>query len=383
MKKLKLAILAQAYLFDETASINGSLVQLYNLSQGFSKKNIEVHYICKTQDASKPETEIINGIHLHWVQSENGLLEWKKSLKYFQKTLETISPNAIYVRGRNVLQYVAGRYAKKHHIVYIWGTNGDDSAELYKNVKRLKASKKSILKKILLFPLKAYEDLYINKGMKMPNYIVNQNTHQKTQTAKYLKQDGIILNSYYFINDNQDQHIKNQVLWLARWSKEKQPKLFIEMVSQLKSTSVDFVMAGDSNSSNGMVELAENARKKNIKTPGKIAYKNVNGYFAKSLVFVNTSYREGVSNTFIEAMLNGVPVLSLNSNPNNWLTDFNIGYCANGNVADLTKTLEDLLSNRETLKKMSNDAKLFAKQQFSNDEIIDSYIKLFSNNKVL
>jgi glycosyltransferase involved in cell wall biosynthesis len=376
---MKLAILSQAYLFDETASINGSLVQLYNLAQGFSKKKVEVHYICTTSDKSKPVTEVINGIHLHWIQSENGLFEWKKSIKYFQMILRAISPNAIYVRGRNVLQYVAGRYAKKHNIVYVWGTNGDDSAEFYKNIKRLKESNKSVLKKIALYPLKAFEDFYINKGMKMPHYIVNQNTHQKAQTAKFLKQDSIILNSYYFINDNQAQTAKKQVLWLARWSKEKQPELFIQMVSQLKPSNVEFVMAG-ANNTKTMVQLAESAKKSHIKTPGKIAYKNVNGYFAKSLVFVNTSYREGVSNTFIEAMLNGVPVLSLNSNPNNWLTDYNIGYCANGNVADLTKALEDLLSNREQLKKMSEDAKLFAKQQFSNDAIIDSYLKLFQNN---
>ena len=214
----------------------------------------------------------------------------------------------------------------------------------------------------------------------MPNYIVNQNTHQKEQTAKLLKKESVISNSYYFINDNEEIPIKNQVLWLARWSKEKQPELFIEMVSQLKQTNVDFVMAGGAHNSKTVEELKEKAKIVNIKTPGKIVYKDVNEYFSKSLVFVNTSYREGVSNTFIEAMLNGVPVLSLNSNPNNWLSDFNIGYCANGNLEDLITTLDALLKDREQLKKMSEEAKRFAKQQFSNDDIIKSYLKLFKKN---
>lgn len=376
----KLAILAQTYLYDETASTNGSLVQLYNLTQGFYKLDVEVHYICTTKDKTKNSHEINNGIHFYWIQAKKGVFEWKRIMPLYKDILQSIEPDAVYVRGRNVMQYVAGNYAKKHNIPYIWGTNGDDSAEFNKNIKRLKESRKSLLKKTVLYPIKALEDWYINKGMQMPDYIVNQNTHQKEQTLKHLDRDGIILNSYYFIDENEEIPIKNQVLWLARWSKEKQPELFVEMISQLKPTAIDVVMAGDANSSNAMAELATNARKLNIKTPGKIAYKDVNSYFAKSLVFVNTSYREGVSNTFIEAMLNGVPVLSLNSNPNNWLTDLNIGYCAHGNIEDLATSLEGLLNNREKLRKMSDDARAFAKQQFSNDQIIEDYIKLFQSN---
>ncbi|MGK0448646.1 MAG: glycosyltransferase involved in cell wall biosynthesis [Polaribacter sp.] len=377
---MKLAILAQSYLFDETVSVNGSLVQLYNLAQGFYQNDVEVYYICTTKDRSKADFEVREGIHFHWIQLQTGLFEWKRIMPIYNNILKTIAPDALYVRGRNVLQYVAGKYAKKHNVTYVWGTNGDDSAEFNKNIKRLKESNKSLLKTILLYPLKAYEDCYINNGMKMPNYIINQNKHQQEETLKHLKQEGFVFNSYYYINDSKEISTKNQVLWLARWSKEKQPELFIEMISQIKQPDVDFTMAGGSSDSQDTKELIDKANKNNIKTPGKIDYKNVNGYFAKSLVFVNTSYREGVSNTFIEAMLNGVPVLSLNSNPNNWLSDYNIGYCANGNLEQLTKVLNDLLIDREKLKKMSEDAKSFAKQQFSNDDIIESYIKLFNKN---
>ncbi|GGG60124.1 glycosyltransferase family 4 protein [Bizionia arctica] len=377
---MKLAILAQSYLFDETASINGSLVQLYNLAQGFYKNGVEVHYICTTNDTSKPKYELINGVQFYWIQSQKGLFEWKRTMTLYKKILINISPDAIYVRGRNVLQFIAGTYAKAENKVFVWGTNGDDSAEFNKNVKRLRESKRSIVKKFLLYPFKALEDIYINMGMKMPNYIVNQNTHQKEQTKKCLNRDGLVLNSYYYIESTEGSPIKNKVSWLARWSKEKQPELFIEMVSKLEKQNFSFIMAGTSNNLDENNKLKEKAKQFNIETPGKIAYKNVNDYFAQSLIFVNTSYREGVSNTFIEAMLNGVPVLSLNSNPNNWLTDFNIGYCANGKLEDLTRTLNDLLEDREKLKKMSADSKTFAKQQFSNDSIIESYINLFQKN---
>lgn len=377
---MKLAILAQAYLFDKTANINGTLVQLYNLSHGFKANHVEVHYVCLTKDPSKPKHEIVDGIHFYWIKAKPGLLKWKKEMMDYKGALHKIKPDAIYLRGRNVILYSAGKYAKKHNVPFVWGTNGDDSAELWKNIKRLKENKKALIKKVMLFPIKAFEDLYINKGMKLPQYIVNQNEHQKEQTVKLLNRQSSIINSYYFIDEKKEKPIKDQVLWLARWSKEKQPALFLNMVSNISQPDVTFVMAGDPQNISANNELVKKAKALHISTPGKIAYNQVNSYFSKALVFVNTSYREGVSNTFIEAMLHGVPVLSLNSNPNNWLSDYNIGYCANGNVMDLTRVLDDLLNNREQLKKMSEDARSFAKQQFSNDSIIESYINLFQKN---
>ena len=377
---MKLAILAHAYLEDKTAPINGSLVQLYNLSHGLQKNDIEIHYIAATKDKTKTEFELSNGIHFHWIQKKDNFLEWKHVMKLYEHKLNQVQPDAVYVRGRNTLQYVAGNYAKKNKKVYVWGTNGDDSAEFWKNIKRLKSSNKSIIKKAILFPLKALEDSYINKGMKMPNYIVNQNTYQKQKTSELLKRKGILLNSYYLIDETKDSTHKNVVLWLARWAPEKQPEIFIDIVSKLHFPEVQFVMAGDSTNSNKSSIILNKSEKNNIEFPGKIPYNEVNNYFAKALIFVNTSYKEGVSNTFIEAMLHGVPVLSLNSNPNNWLIDYDIGYCANGNIADLTNKIDELLSNRDKLQQLSVNAKVFAQKQFSNNNIIKNYIKLFNGN---
>ncbi|MBR9914824.1 MAG: glycosyltransferase family 4 protein [Algicola sp.] len=375
---MKIAVLAQFFLGDETAPVNGSLVQLYNLSKALSMKDVELHYICATKRQKNIEIEIIEGIHVHWIIMKEGIFEWKRLMPLYQNQLKNIQPDALYVRGRNVLQYVAGTYARKHDKIFVWGTNGDDSAESWKNVKRLKQAPKSLLKKAVLYPLKAWEDHYINRGMRLPDYIVNQNTIQKEQTSKLLKREGLVLNSYYLASSETDEVVKNQVLWMARWSKEKQPELYLEMVSKSEHSDIEFVMAGGySDHDNALVDRANNL---GIKVPGKIDYGNVNHYFAKSLLFVNTSYREGVSNTFIEAMLQGVPVLSLNSNPNNWLTEYNIGFCADGDLKRLIAQMNRLLKNKEELKQMADDAKSFAKHQFSNDTIIDDYLKLFNGD---
>ena len=73
---MKLAILAQTYLHDTTSQINGTLVQLDNLSKAFVKRGIEVHYVCCTNDKNKPVSEKLHGIHFHWIQRGNGYLDW-------------------------------------------------------------------------------------------------------------------------------------------------------------------------------------------------------------------------------------------------------------------------------------------------------------------
>jgi glycosyltransferase involved in cell wall biosynthesis len=379
--KLKLAILAQAYLFDKTSSINGTLVQLHNLSKGFCKAGIEVHYICQTKDTSKPNYEVIEDIHFHWIQSQKGLFNWRRKMRLYKSILENISPNAVYVRGRNVLQYVAGTYSKSNNIPYVWGTNGEDSAEFWKKLKRLKKSNKSLIKKMALYPLKIFEDWYINEGMKMADEVINQSTHQQEETKRLLGKDGIILSSYFNIL-HEDVAKSNQVLWLATLSKNKQPEKFIELVKRVDLKTWKAVLGGGSSLKNYQEKVFKMSELANIQCLGSVPFQDSFKFYNESKIYVNTSRpdSDGLPNAYIQSWLSGTIVLSLNHNPNNWMETHNIGYCSNGDLNKLILKVQELIDNPHLLSEMSNNSKLFAKQQFSNDAIIDSYVKLFQNN---
>lgn len=378
---MRIAILAQTYLFDKTASINGTLVQLQNLAQGFEKKGIEVHYIATTKDRSKKNHEIADGIHIHWIQSQQRLFEWRRIMARYKDILESLSPDALYVRGRNVLQYVAGKYSKSHNIPYVWGTNGEDSAEFWKNVKRLKQKQKSFIRKVVLWPLKAYEDYYINKGMKLSNVVVNQSLNQQQSTKSILNKEGIVLPSYFLPIDNSIEK-ENQILWLANLSKGKQPEIFIELIEKLELKNWKTILAGGTSDTNYKNKIEALASILNITMPGKIEFENSFNYYQNAKIYVNTSKpnADGLPNAYIQSWLSGTVVFSLHHNPNNWMETHNIGYCSNGDLNKLVLKLQELIDDPQLLSEMSSNAEQFAKQQFSNDEIIDSYMKLFQNN---
>lgn len=375
---MKLVILAQSYLYDATANINGTLVQQHNLAFGFKNHGIEVHYIATTKDRSKPNHEVLDGIHFYWIQAEKGLFEWKRTMKFYKRILECICPDAVYVRGRNVLQYVAGRYAKTHKIPYVWGTNGEDSAELWKNVKRLKGKQKSILKKTVLLPLKMFEDTYINKGMKLPTSVVNQSIHQQNETKRILGKDGIVLPSY-FLPIKHDKAKKNQILWFATLSKGKQPEIFIKLIDALELNNWEAILAGGTGVKSYQQHIETMASDLNIAMPGKIEFKDSFAYYQHAKIYVNTSKpnADGLPNAFIQSWLSGAVVCSLHHDPNYWMRDHQIGFCANGDIDIFVNQIQALINDDEKLLMMSKNAVKFGEKTFSSDDTIKHYVKLF------
>lgn len=374
-----LAILAQSYLHDSTANINGTLVQQHNLAHGFYKNGVEVHYIATTKDSAKNDNEIINGIHFHWIQSKQGLFEWKRILNLYREILERLAPDAVYVRGRNVLQYVGGKYAKQHNIPYVWGTNGEDSAEIWKNVKRLKQKQKPFVKKLALFPIKFYEDLYINKGMKMSNIIVNQSIHQQKETKRLLGKEGILLPSYFYLPEQKRTTKKEVILWLANLYKAKQPENFIDAIKRIDLKNWDAILAGGTSDVNYFNAIKKYASNTKISLPGKIDFKDSFDYFQTAKIYVNTSRpnADGLPNAYIQSWLSGAVVCSLHHDPNNWMQNHNIGFCANGDIDIFVKQIQALIDDKEKLSAMSVNATKFGQEMFSSNDTIEQYIKLF------
>lgn len=375
---MKLAILAQSWLLDKTITINGTLVQLHNLSRAFALKGIEVHYITSTNDKNKPSEDEEFGIHFHWFKAKKGLNGWKQNLKNYERILNEVHPDAIYVRGRNTMQLVAGKYAKKHNINYVWGTNGEDSAEFYKNKQRLFSTKKSFVKKLMLLPFKLQEDWVINKGMKMSPIIINQSINQQKRTKENLNVEGVLLPSYFLPSENVNQK-KNQILWLATLAPNKQPDLFVNLLSKVELKDWKGIIGGGTSDKNYEQKIKDSARNLAIDIVGKIAFSESFNYYESARLYVNTSRpdSDGLPNAYIQSWLSGTPVLSLHHDPNNWMRDKNIGFCAHGDMKLLEKKLQELIDNPSIIDDMSKKSLNFGLETFANNNTINTYIDLF------
>ena len=75
----------------------------------------------------------------------------------------------------------------------------------------------------------------------------------------------------------------------------------------------------------------------------------------ESDVLINTSVFEGFSNTFVQAWMRKNIVLSLNSNPDDILTTYNVGFLL-PSVDLMKEKIVEMLEERDKLRNMQKDA---------------------------
>jgi glycosyltransferase involved in cell wall biosynthesis len=90
-------------------------------------------------------------------------------------------------------------------------------------------------------------------------------------------------------------------------------------------------------------------------------------------ILVNTSKQEGFSNTFIQAWMRKVPVVSLQVDPDSVLEKEGIGFCS-GSFDQLVKDTQKLITDDKLRNEMGERARAYAIKNHSlknMDKILD------------
>jgi glycosyltransferase involved in cell wall biosynthesis len=157
------------------------------------------------------------------------------------------------------------------------------------------------------------------------------------------------------------------VVWVANFKPLKRPELFLEIASHLKDLPhIEFLMVGQTYSSRSLhTEFDQVMRQTpNIKCLGAMAQEEVNALLEKAHLLVNTSKWEGFSNTFIQAWMRAVPVLTLGVNPDRLLDEEKMGRCLES-TAEIARSIRDLAANPDMLRAMGQQSRQFAIRHFS------------------
>jgi glycosyltransferase involved in cell wall biosynthesis len=177
-----------------------------------------------------------------------------------------------------------------------------------------------------------FERTMISLSFRFCNYILAQNSYQFDILKKrYPKQNvlqvlnPIKLKQQYLI---QKKYPKGCIAWVANFRYQKNFKLLYQIASIIKEEN--FLIAGqpmnpmDAETSEFLRKLEELP---NVKFVGNVPRSGILEFFKEAKFLLNTSRYEGFSNTFLEAMCTGTPILSTeNVNPDGIISGYELGY---------------------------------------------------------
>jgi len=218
-------------------------------------------------------------------------------------------------------------------------------------------------------------------GLENADLVICQNTNQKNDLTKHHhKNNSLISNGYKIFEYKKDESNlatdgNNIVLWVGHIRPIKRPELFIAIAEAVKNG--EFLMIGSFE--NNVTEKRIRARAQsipNIEIRGHVPYAEIFRYYEKGSILVNTSISEGFPNTFLEAWLHYMPVVSIGVNPDNILTDFRIGYpCTN--VYTAISKIRELLMDKELRNQVGSRGREYVEKYHDIGKKVHEYIEAF------
>jgi glycosyltransferase involved in cell wall biosynthesis len=276
--------------------------------------------------------------------------------------LGSIKPDVIYQQIGCAYTGIAAYYAKRNKCRMVWRVSSDMNL-----IRTLPRPSYNMIYESIDRAMMAY-------GIRNANSIIVQTPHQgKLLELNYRrKADAVIRNFHPYPVETSDKCLPIKILWVANFKKLKQPEIFIRLAQDMGGRDdVQFIMVGAGESGTKWFAKLEEKIKpiNNLYYTGPLPQNDVNQLIAKSHILVNTSQYEGFSNTFIQAWMRKLPVITLNVNPDGIFNHNEIGFCADGDYSRLLSYTRYLACDHNRLQEMGNQAQQYAFDYYSLDNI--------------
>ena len=326
----------------------------------------DVHVVCRAVD---PGFQPI-GYTLHTIQAKRSIAgTFPLDLLALSRVLDSIRPDVVYQRVGCAYTAAAAWYCRRHAKKMLWHISSDnDVAE-------------TPWRPDLRSPFEKLDRALINYGARRADTLVVQSQGQADAvTRKFGRKDPVRIRNFHPTAGPQPSKPKGtvSVCWVANLKPLKQPEVFLRLAETFAHRSdVEFNIAGANQMTATEWRELESRMSKvpNLRYLGHISNDAVNALLTRSHVLVNTSRYEGFPNTFIQAWLRKVPVISLSVNPDQLLDTADFGWCANGSLDALYAALRRAIDDPALRETVGARAQCAADALFSVKNI-DSLIEL-------
>ncbi len=195
----------------------------------------------------------------------------------------------------------------------------------------------------------------------------------KARQKYHLTREIHLLPTPVFVPQHIQKSTKPTVCFIGRWDRVKRPEIFLELAKHFPE--IQFIAVGKSQNSNWDNELrGKYLNTPNIELPGLIdqfTSDELSNILQKSWILINTSAKEGLPNSFLEASAHKCAILSA-INPDNFTSRG--GYIVTDQ--DYVNGLKNLLIN-DKWKILGEKGCKFVNATFEIQKAIDAHIKIY------
>jgi len=347
-----------------------------DLANGLIEKNVEVIVLTRTLSKEQRAIEILDGklpvIKLPRVISRIGsILPFSKT-----KLLYKLPDGDIYHSEAALIDgWLAMKHnPKKKHIITFQDPR---TFEEHWKVKCLELEKPALYKKLdFKFRRKVFE-IFEKRAVKNADRLYCQAKYIIPKVMKMYdipvnKTPEFLPNPVKLPNRPIKKSSEPTVCFLGRWDAQKRPEIFLQLTK--KFPEVHFIIIGNKETSYAKQrKLYEKLKEQpNLTITGLITEAEKSNILEKSWALVNTSIRECLPVSFIEALGHETPIISA-ENPDGLVSNYGIhvGY----NFEDYVSGLEKLM--KMDWRKLGKSGRAFVEKTFEYNKVIDQHIKIY------
>ncbi|MDH3591977.1 MAG: glycosyltransferase family 4 protein [Planctomycetota bacterium] len=361
----------------------GAEVQASLLARELARRGVATSYVCHSR-TGRTGQNTIDGVHVRWIPAP-GRFAWRSGRDY-AAALDSIRPDAVFVRTTSHLVGVAGSYAARTGAAFAWVCTDNWCADRWRLVRRLSSQQDGRgggLGRRGLAWLNAFmRDVMRHRGMRRVTLAFTQSDQQAHGVAHNFGLESRRLPTGH---DSPAVVVpgagfdRRRVLWAGHLGRNKRPELFIDLALRLADTKLRFVMLGSRAGASSYVDELFRAAPDNLEWLGQVPFDESLAWFDRATLLVNTSREEGFPNTFIQSWLRGVPTLSLGVDPDGIVSRAETGFVAQ-DVPALARRIRELLSDRERYSAYSERALAYATRHHTVDRMTEAVLAAFGES---
>jgi glycosyltransferase involved in cell wall biosynthesis len=166
------------------------------------------------------------------------------------------------------------------------------------------------------------------------------------------------------------------VLWVSNLRRLKRPDRVLDLATRLPYASIHMVGGPLPGEESLFEEMRSAVRtRRNITFHGRLPYHAAKLLYARARLLVNTSDIEGFPNAYLQAWINGVPVITL-IDPDGVVAREGLGAAVN-TAAHMAEAVAHFLSEHDALRAASERCRAYMARRYNEERILADYLETF------